>query len=49
MVIIFSFIGTNSRARDSPSLRSDNTEVAISFDEPVQVETLDSIASKVSM
>ncbi|XP_058798481.1 WASH complex subunit 2 isoform X2 [Phymastichus coffea] len=38
--------GTNSRARDSPSTRSDNTEVAISFDEPAQVETLSSTASK---
>ncbi|OXU28147.1 hypothetical protein TSAR_006962 [Trichomalopsis sarcophagae] len=38
--------GTNSRARDSPSLKSDNTEVAISFDEPAQVETLASTASK---
>ncbi|KAJ8688343.1 hypothetical protein QAD02_024138 [Eretmocerus hayati] len=38
--------GTNSRTRDSPSLTSDNTEVAISFDEPAQVETLASTASK---
>ncbi|XP_014218671.1 WASH complex subunit 2 [Copidosoma floridanum] len=37
---------SGSRARDSPSLRSENTEGAISFDEPAQVETLTSIASK---
>lgn len=36
--------GAHSRTKESPSSKSDNTEVAVSFDEPVQVETLSSIA-----
>ncbi|KAL7298062.1 hypothetical protein TKK_0009067 [Trichogramma kaykai] len=33
----------NSKTKDSPSIRSENTETAISLDEPVQPETLLSI------
>ncbi|XP_011496085.1 PREDICTED: calponin homology domain-containing protein DDB_G0272472-like [Ceratosolen solmsi marchali] len=36
----------NSRTKESSSPKSDNTELAISFDEPAQIETLASITSK---
>lgn len=39
-----SFVEALSRTRESFSSKSDNTEVAVSFDEPAQVETLSSIA-----